>query len=186
MINLLPYENKKQIRAARMNLILIKCLLFLTFAIIFLIISCTGAYFFLKNIDDLKKDQDDTSININDSKYSTIINQASVAQSDLLLTNNILNQQVKYSKIITSLANSLPSGVLLDGLLVNNSSINSTVVINLLASSSDKGQETVNNLNNSNIFYNASIVSNIPNQANPLGYPFLITINITINKANLI
>lgn len=185
MINLLPYENKKQIIAARMNLILVKCLLFLVFAVIFLIISCTGAYFFLKNSYDSNLDKI-TNNSTNEKSYDTVISQASLARADILLSNGIIDQQTRYSKLIIGLANLLPSGVILDNLDINDSNISSPITINLFANSSEKCQEILNNFNSSNMFSNTTIVPKTSNPPSPEGYPFLITISTTINGAELI
>ncbi len=178
MINLLPYENKKQLRAARHNVILAKCMIFLMSGILFLTIACFGAY-------SLLRPGKSSGSAATDKESLSIISQANDIKSDIALSKNILNKHVKYSDIILELAGSLPSGVIISNLSINSTSLMSPIQLTLQAVSEEKAQETKNNLNKSAMFSKASIISVTSDTTNSQpGYPATISLMVTIDKVN--
>lgn len=183
MINLIPYDKKRQIRAARANIILIKCIAFMFFAVLFLAIACSATYMYLKNAKDNAEKQASTSNIAKNDASSSVLSEASIINTDLITANNIINQQIIYSNIITEIAKNLPAGVVLDSLTLNNSSIGTPISLTLYATTANKGQEIKDNFNKITLFSGLNIKSVNPVSSGPSGYPFVIDLTLIINKA---
>lgn len=181
MINLLPYDNKRQINAARQNVVLIKCLTFFTAALIFLALSCIAASSFIKSSNTgTVKTQPESE------EASTTLEQANIIKSNLSLAESIFSQKISYSKIVTSLASALPDGVIMESLSLNKASIGSPIQLIFKAISEAKGQEIKSNFDKSPLFLNTNIISNVPSATNSANYGYTITLKTTINKASSI
>ena len=171
MINLLPYDTKQQIRAARTNVILLNYIVFLTLGVVFLAIACATVYLVLLNIQ---------TVNDNTAKTSQSTNSRSVNnfESNLLIAKSILNQQISYSNIIIGIATALPTGTTLDSLSLTNNTFDSPTTLHLHTPSNDLTELEKNFKNNPTLFsnYNLKLIG----QKDSSGYP--VTINITISK----
>src|SRR5574344_402870 len=113
MINLLPVETKKQLRAARTNTILIRYIITVVLAAIFLCLVILGSYYIMS---ESKKTAENAVISTktNGNSYSPTVKKSNDFIADLSNAKNILAKRVSYSKIIEDLINALPSGVILE------------------------------------------------------------------------
>lgn len=179
MINLLPYDKKHQVKAARHNVILIKCLIFLLFALIFMILACWVTNTFIRGNTNAK-----VSSSVSGNESSSILSQAETIKSDILTANNAITQRVDYSAIITSLAAAMPAGVIIDTLSADGATSSTPIQLILHASADSKGKEFKTNLEKSNLFTNVTIKSVTPAQVALTGYPYDISLTLMINKAN--
>jgi len=181
MINLLSYDKKRQIRAARANVILVKCVIFTAFAILFLATYCIIAYNF---VIDSKESQ---TANVSDgqsldSKSTTILSQTNSFKADLETAKAILDTRVSYSKIITELTKTLPTGVVIDSLTMNSDSISSPISLSLRATTNAKKQEIKDGFKKSTIFSGYSEKSVSENKDDASGYPLTILSTVLIKK----
>ncbi len=177
MINLLPYDTKKQIRAARTNVILLRYIIILGFSAGFLVLVCVTTYFFI-NFNKTSKDSTvDTNVIV-----SPIQKQISDFRTDLGITKQILNEQVSYTNILTGIAAALPAGAILDNLKLDDSSFGSSTDLQILAKTSDIEKSLRENFENSPLFSNYKLISTVPSQGGSTTYPFTINISVTINK----
>lgn len=182
MINLLPDETKRQIRAAHTNTMLVKYLLVLGFAIGFLVLACTASYFFLVNTKEsnqkiLDSGQSQTSI------YSVLKKQVDTLRSNLSTATSILDEQVSYSSIIMEIASVLPSGVVMDSLNLDGSTLGTPITLQLRASSSNIEPEIKQGFQSKpQLFSNYNLQTITTAQGDASGLSALISISITINK----
>jgi len=184
MINLLPDETKASIRAARTNTTLIKYLIFVGFSSLFLAMACATSYLIL---NDSKTNAEKTISNVQtkNSSYSPVTKKADEFVLNLSKAKVILDEQISYSEIITGLANSLPSDVILESpLSLSNDTIGAPMPLRAYAKTSNSEPTLKSNFQKSSIFSNYSLQS-VTNNSGSSDYPFLISFNITINKARL-
>lgn len=179
MINLLPVETKKELRAARTNTVLIRYLIFIGFSIAFLTLASIVSYWFLTGIEDNNKKA------VSDQKtvqtaYESAQKQLDVMTNDIAIASNIIDQQTNFSSIITDLAATIPSGVVIDSLKLNNSDIGKPITISGKAISEDAVNTLRNNLSGSQNYSSPSVQS--VSDSRDSNYPITITINITINR----
>jgi len=182
MINLLPDETKRQLRAARTNSSLIKYIIFLLISIVFLSLACAASYVIMNDSHTNAEKIIATSQTKSDS-YLSVVNQATALSQKLLLTKNILDQQISYSNIIMGLAAVFPEGVVIDSLSLSNSTIGTPTTIKARAKTASDSTLLKTNLQNSLLFSNYSLKSITTDPSDTTGYPVLINIEITINKS---
>lgn len=183
MINLLPDDTKQQLRAARTNTVLIRYVIFLVFAVIFLGLACGTSYFILSTskTDAEKIIASDQTKN---GSYVSVLNQINAIAANISKAKSILAQRISYSDIITGLAAILPPGVILDSpLTLTNDMIGTPITLKARAQSAGDETALKANIQKSLLFSNYSLQSLTTNSSDLTGYPVLISIGITINKS---
>lgn len=183
MINLLPYETKKQLKAARNNMILVRYLITLFIAMAFLGLLILGAYYILldsKNTAEMSI----AKVQTNNSSYSPSVSTSSSFNDDLKIANKILNQQTSYSTLLLELAKSIPADTILESpIVINRSTID--LPLTLKAYSKNSTDDSLSkSMQNSKFFQNYSLKS-LNSSSSLKNYPYLITFSININKAQL-
>lgn len=181
MINLLPDETKRQLRAAHANTALVKYVMFLGLAIAFLVIACGGTYLLLVNDKAINEKLAQTSNN-GSSSTSSVQSQADKLQADLVTSKAIINQQLLYSDIITGIGAAMPAGAVIDGISLSDTILNSPITVQVRATSSNIEPTMKANFQRSSLFSSYSLVSTMPNAGDASGYGTLMTISLTINK----
>ena len=132
MINLLPNETKKQIRAARANSIVLKCLLVAIIAVAILAGACATTYYLIsQNNSDNNTQTGTISQSEIDNQYSAALAKVTSIDNDMQKTKNVLDGQIKYSEIILAIATNLPAGLTLDSISLKHSDINSGTSIQM-------------------------------------------------------
>lgn len=180
MINLLPYDTKKQIKAARTNIVLLQYIVVLGIAILFAALAVAGSYLVLM----IEQGTVDQALEQNSAKVVTpdsAQGQATIFRNELATSKSILDQQIIYSSVITSLGSLMPSGVILDSLSLNDSSFGATVELKARAKSEDLESKLKDNFSNSRIFSNYTLISK-NNDNGYVGYPTSISFSVTLNK----
>lgn len=169
MINLLPDETKQQIRAARTNVFLLKIIISLGCAVIYLIVICTAAYFIISN----EKSSQTTA---------TIMQRANTMQTSFTVAQSVIDQQISYSDIITNFASALPTGMILDKLSFSNATLDSPIDIQLHASNEDSVPLLKQNLQKIAQFSNYNLQSITSDSNTVPGYPIKVDISLTIRS----
>ena len=177
MINLLPYDTKRQVKAARVNVILIRLIIILGFAAGFLALACSVTYLFIANSQ--KNTPQTSTLNL---ASNPIQKQSDVLRTNLSITKSILDQQISYSNILAAIAAVLPRGSVLKTLSINDGSFGITTNLKALAKSSDVETLLKQNFESSTIFSNYTLQTTTPNA--DIKYPFIISFNVTINKGS--
>lgn len=190
MINLLSPETKKQIRAARMNVVLVNyCLLIGVTAV------CMAAIFgvgFWADMNDQQTAQEskDTSTNAA-AEYSKTRTAATAFAKDLATAKTILANNVSFSKLITDIASVVPSGVILNNLSLGTNTNNAPITISGRASTSQRAIDLKNSLEASAIFENVSFINVSRTDTavlltpDPLvtKYPYVVSVKASFTKA---
>ena len=181
MINLLPDETKKQLRAARSNTGLVKYVVFLGCSVIFLAVACQVSYVFLNGT----KIEAEKIITNNESKsdsYLSVSSQANAIVAKLSTAKTILDKQVSYSSIIMGIGAVLPEGVVLDELSLSSTSLSSTTSLKMHAKTTGLTDKLKTNFQQSTLFSNFTIQSSNTSSADNSGYPVEINASISINR----
>ena len=127
MINLLPEDTKKQLRAAHYNVILLECIVFLGVGILFLGIACGVSYIYLKNSDTSGSDK---------STYAVAKKQLDSIKNDISTTNNILSERISYSSVVIAIAAALPANTTINQLSITSNISNTTATFQVNGSAS--------------------------------------------------
>lgn len=183
MINLLPEETKRQLRAAHTNVLLFKYLLVLGAGAAFLSLAFGASYIFLTNNKvAIEKLEDNSQSTV--SLYSVAQKQLNSIVSSVTTAKNILDQQVSYSNIIAGIAAALPTGVIIDKLTVDNSTIGKPITLIAKAKSADSAPLMKDSFASSTLFSNYNLLSMTTDVSDPSGFPVQISFSITINKGS--
>lgn len=184
MINLLPADAKKQLRAARNNAVLRR------YYVLVLLSACLlGAIFALGFKVTLDQEASYQAIKqqseAESAKYSEVRKSAEDFNKNLEAAKTILASDVRFSQLITDIAGVIPSGVILSNLSLNSqSSANAPLTINGRAKTYDDAVKLKNSLEESPIFENVSLLSASAGSGSADSeYPVGVSISARFSKA---
>jgi len=178
MINLLPQEEKKQIKAARMNVVLLRYNLLLLAGIIFLVAGTVLSSFYLVGVKQAaeKSILDNTT---REGSYAEIKTQADQFRAELSNSKSILDGQTSYAKAALTIAKLLPEGTALTELKLNEQSFSTPLVFNVNIADETAALALINNFKNSPLF------SNVTKGKISIGsgsYPYIMELTVTMSK----
>lgn len=183
MINLLPDDNKRQIRAARMNVILLRYNFFVLITIAALCIICVFFYLFLHNNQSSAQSKSSE----NSAKAATYAKTRAAAdeyRSNLSVASNILANEVNYTNTIFTITKLLPSGVVLDGLSINSTDFGKQLSFSAHAQSVERATKLKQNFEESKAFSNVYLqnVTDDATSGSKTAYPVAVTISAKLNE----
>lgn len=118
MINLLSPEERKQIKAARANSILMRYVVMSLIVVVIIVVELISSYFMLVFNQSASRE----TINDNQSKssaFSSIKSDAEKYRSNLRVAKYILDTQAPYTDILNAIAKRLPNGASLTGISID-------------------------------------------------------------------
>ena len=192
MINLLSPERKRDIRAARVNVMLVRyCVMLMFLGVLVSAVYATG--FWIVSNDEKATDARLASLASQTQVYTKVENQADTFRNNLAIAKSILSKETSYSDFLITLARDIPAGAVLTSLTVGDSSTatasapkSTTINIQARTTSYAKILELKNNLEQSPLFENVNIVSAATQETtNPTGaeahYPYTTTLNVKLS-----
>lgn len=158
MINLLPPNDKKQIRAGLSNTLLIRyCIVSMLLAVpLFLLLG--GVYLVMINSKNLAEETIEDSL-AKSSEYAEVKSQAQEFNSNLSIAKSILDKEVKYSKIAVAIAQAIPAGMSLENLTLDAQSFGQPMSINARGNTYDDAVTFKNILEQSTTFQDVRLQS---------------------------
>jgi len=181
MINLLPPTEKKELKAARTNVLLLRYNFFLVGAVAFLGLATAVTYFYLSTT----KANAEQVINENAAKvsaYATTATQAEQFRKNLTTAKQILDHEVTYSKVIIGIAQTLPKGVVFTNLNLDSQTFGTETTFAAKAKSYDNALALKEAFEKSPMFTNVHFQSITSGDSGDTGYPITINLNVTIKK----
>ncbi len=181
MINLLPKQYKKDIKAGRTNLLLVRYNLLMIGALIFTLASMAILYFYLGN----SKAGAELTIADNKTKvgeYAVVETKAAEFRSHLTTAKQILNQEVTYTKTVLQIAHLIPAGVVIDTLALDQKTFGTATVISAHCKTPEAATALKSSFQGSPLLSNVHFESITVNENDSTGYPYTVGLNITINK----
>lgn len=183
MINLLPYEHKADIRAGRTNVILVRYISILVVAAIILGGLVVGSYIVL-NSTKANAQQKEAENTARLTEFQQIQTDANAFRTDLATAKTVLDSSVSFSKLIYAIADTIPSGVILEDLSLNPSSFASSVTLNASAKTFSDGTKLRDQLAaRSQLFTSVQLQSIRSTEgASKDSYPVKVVLSVVINK----
>lgn len=182
MINLMPDDAKKEIRSARLNVILGRYIIVVFFAFGFLVLLLAGSYVVLTQT----KESAQRLIDANSTKadvYSTTKSQVDALSASLSETKTILNQEVLYSNVLMNIGQQMPAGTVLSSITLNTASFSGTpVTLKAYAKTTDDAVALRQKFQSTPIFTNVNFDS-VSDSAGIDGYPVGVSMTLTITRA---
>lgn len=182
MINLLPDDQKRNIQAARMNVVLLRYVFITASAIALLAVICLLFYFALASIkaNALSKTTDNS---LKAASYNSVRKQADEYKSNLSIANKVLSNSVDYTSVVFAITSLLPPGVVLDNLSLKAADFGQQTTISARAKSYDAATKLKESFQNSKLFSNVYLQS-LTDASGPdqNAYPISVTVSVKINK----
>jgi len=183
MINLLPDDYRKELRAARANLLLLRYMAVLALAGLFLAFTIYGSIFLLEQTRTSAK----ILISSNDTKadvYESTKNQIDSLSGSLGEAKGILDQETPYSNILINLAQLMPANTVIGKLTLDAKTITSSpVTITVYAKTTNDTVTLKDKFQSSPLFSNVNFETISDSNSGVSDYPVSATLTLTINKA---
>lgn len=182
MINLMPPEEKRQLRAARVNTLLLRYNFLLLGAVLFLGLAIGLTWVYLSNAKasaEITQAENDARV----SNMQTIETDAQKLRTNLAIAKQILNNEVTYTKVIFTIASLMPRGTVLDGLNLDAKTFGTPMPLVAKASTYENALALKDSLQSSPLFSDVhfqSIAANSGSQQ--IQYPLTVTFSVTIKK----
>lgn len=182
MINLLPKEEKRQLRAARTNSLLLRYNIFLVIGLGFLSLAIGVTYLYLTS----SKATAEETVSQNAAKvssYAAVESEAQQFRTDLSTAKQIIDKEVTYTKVILSISKLLPSGVILDSLSLDAQAFGTETTLIAHAKSYAAALSLKDTFQKSTLFSDVHFQSISGGDSTTQStYPFTVNLNVTIKK----
>jgi len=189
MINILSPAQKRDIHAARINVVLVRYCV----TVVLLVLLCGLIYGFWILAQEKAATLEKIAAQSDQSRpYAAVEKEADSFRNNLTIAKSILSKETSYSTFLTTLAAGLPSGTVLTQLSighVNTSGPQSTMVIEARTSNYNKTLELKNSLEQTELFENVSIINTSrPEDITRLPglearYPYTATYSVKLSTA---
>lgn len=189
MINLLSPESKRQIRAARTNVILRTYCLLLGVVAILLTATFSIAWWVVQQDKSLAQAEIQSNQQAA-AEYAKTRKAAQAFAQDLTVAKSILANNISFSTLLTDIASVVPKGVILNNLSLAAATATAPVDVSGRSKTSDGAVALKNSLEASPIFENVSISSITRtdtaaiSQTDPITqqYPFTVNLKVQFTK----
>lgn len=185
MINLLANERKDEIKAARVNVILMRYKTIVALAIVFIAIALFVSY----NVLTKTMTSADEIIKTNDIKanvYSETRQHVDSLSAKLNDTKATLDQEIRYSQVLIKLGQLMPVGTILGDLTLNTASFNGTPVeVKAYAKSTNEAGVLQAAFQGSQLFNQPVTIKSVETNQEVDGYPVTITMSVILNRAGI-
>lgn len=184
MINLLPDDTKQSIRAARMNVILLRYNVFFLIAIGLLLAICLSFYVVLSISLSMANEKSQENL-AKAASFSDVRKEAEEYKSNLAIANKILGTSVSYTTNVFELTKLLPTGVRLDDVAFNASDFGKEISISAHAKGYAQATKLKENFQNTTLLSNAyfqSVTEEAAANGEQSEYPVSVIIRAQLNK----
>lgn len=185
MINLLPDEAKRDIRAARMNVILLRYNLLAAGAAALMVLVCLIFYIILRD----NQSQALNTTNDNNAKAASFANvrkDATEYRDNLTLASKIIENGVSYTNVIIAITKLIPSGVVLDNLTLSALTFGQPTTFTGHAKSYETAAKLKENFQTSKIFsdvyFQSLTTSGTGTGGSGNAYPVALMLNAKLSK----
>lgn len=179
MINLLPPDYKKEVRAARSNSILLRYNISTLGALLFLLAAIAVTFFYISGVKN-SAEQTISESQARVASYQKVKQEADQFRTDLATAKQVLDKEVTYTKVILQISQLLPDGVILQQLSLDASTFGTPTTLTVQAKSNQAALKLKDSFQSSKLFSDVHF-RNIT-VANETAYPYSVTLGITINK----
>lgn len=181
MINLLPDETKKQLHAARTNVVLVRYTGVIVIAFLFLVFIVFGSSFLLaqsKASADLLVESNSADASIYGETQQTIVELS----ANLSGARTLLDSRVSYATFLRALGSQMPDGTVIESIKLTPQSFSgSPVTLQVFAESAEATVALRERLQSAPQFSNINLTS-ISENGGIEGYPVSASLSLTIEQ----
>lgn len=200
MINLLPDEVKRDIRAARMNVILLQYNFFTLLAMIVVVGLCLMFFVFL-NVSHSSAAEASNQNKQAAQSLNDVMAAAEDYRKDLQTAKSIFDKSINFTEVVFAITRLVPKGVVLTQIDIKKDTFGQPVVFSAYAKSYEQATKLKENFQKSDLFTNVFLQNLSDASGNSQGggtgnsdgegegeaasesqYPITFTISATLNK----
>jgi hypothetical protein len=181
MINLLPDEKKKEIRAGRVNVIIRGYIGMAAVAVAFVGIVLAGTYVTL----NVSRSSAQARVDKNEQltvNYNSVSSEADKFRSNLATAKQILDKEVTYSSLILKIARAVPNGVVLDSLNLDSKTLGTPITLTAHARDKAAAQQLKSSFGNQPQLFSDVHFEQLQFGGDNGAYPVTVTLGLVINK----
>jgi hypothetical protein len=158
MINLLPYDQKKTLSAARTNTVLLKYNMVLIVATLFLAFAVGVVYFYLTNVQ-IAAENTIAENKKRETKYSTVKNEALAFKTQLDDAKTIFDSELSYSTALLRFTKLFPDGTTTNQVFLDEQSFSAPVELVVQLRDKTAAEQLEKNMTTSPYVSNFSVKS---------------------------
>lgn len=181
MINLLPDDHKKEIRAARANVILLRYNIVALVGLAVTLGICLLFFIILRNTqaNAISTSNGNT---VKASSFDKVIKESNEYRSNLKIASKILDNSVNYTNVVFEITKLLPRGVVLDGISLTAEDFGRETVFTARAKTYDNAMQLKDSFQKSKVFENVHFQS--LNDAATGDYPLTVAMSVKLKKVD--
>ena len=180
MINLLPTDDKKQIRAGRVNVVLLRYNLLFVFFTVFLILSIAFAYYYLSTARQVAQTAIDDNMR-KEGSYVAVKAEADAFRSQLTGAKTILDGQISYAKAALNISKLLPEGTSINSLKLDEKSFSTPLVLAVNIANEQAAIDLLKNFNSEPTLFSGVKKGKISVSSG--AYPYTMELTVSMSKA---
>lgn len=182
MINLLPYDQIKQLRAARANVILARYIIVLLVSTIFLA-GCSYGVYLINNGIKNNADASNSDTAVQNSESVALQKKAGELQTKINKAKSVFASEIKYSDVLVNIAKALPNGVILDKIALSGTSFSTPIEFSAYAQTFEIASSLKDKLSASQQFTGVTLTNTTRVDSPPFPeYPISVKLSVTYNK----
>lgn len=185
MINLLPPQASKQLRASRHNTILLRYLIGMCIVLVLTIIVYAVTYMLMKRTE-LQSVSASADNKQKIAAFKDTETKAKDYTNDLKIAKSIFDGELSYTTALHKIARALPAGAVIETLDLNPTTVGQPITLSVSAKDQATALSVKATLEKENVASNITIASLQEHQAaeaqEPSSYPVQISLNLTLNK----
>ncbi|HYG83386.1 MAG TPA: hypothetical protein VD907_00730 [Verrucomicrobiae bacterium] len=179
MINLLSPEEKRQLRAARTNVLLLRYNILVAITIL-AVGGVFGVGFFITFQEREQALQEQRDNQARTADFSQVRREAEEFTKNLATAKSILSQEIVYSELLVAVAKTLPRGTVLTDISLTPANFNTPSTLAARTKNYDGALQLKGTLEASPLFSNVSITNIIQDSTNR-AYPVSVQLNVTLH-----
>lgn len=187
MINLLPPEVVKELRATRTNTMLRKYLITSILALVVVATAVAGAFYInQQNLQAYQQEREESRREL--ASLSEVKKRIAEYNGELKVAESAIKNEARMSVLIANLSSVLPPGSVLSGIAFNVESLEEPAVIQAQVDSFNKAGVLKRNFDQSEFFTEVVLqqVSRADGEDEaPSAYPFNVQLQVTLDNAAL-
>lgn len=181
MINVLPPDAKRELLASRTNSLLMRYIILTSVFMGLVLLEMGAVYLFLASTRQASED----TIAKNTAEAASLQQvkiKSDEFKSNLATAKTIFDSQVRYTSVIKTISDLIPSGIILDTLTIDPTTFGTPTTLEVKAKTYGDAILFRTKLNDSKKFTNTSFknISFSPDNKGP--YPYSVTYNLTFSK----
>lgn len=181
MINLLSTERKAALRAARVNVFLLRYIWLVLLAFVFILGTLYVSYTLLQETETSAKERIEAN-DVQSAAYSDTKQKVDALSTKLNGAKEVLGQSVSYAKILTTLGQSMPKGTILDSFKITQADLAGTPLELTAYAKTDEDAVSIQQALQQSQLFAAVTPKGTSSTEGITDYPIKVTLTVTFNK----